>query len=85
MGKLALTTSFAILLYVGNLFILGACYLDFPANLLTAQAQRGSLAASLPCPPPPHPWPSADLIQQAVAAIKRSSRPLVVVGKGRIE
>lgn len=65
-------------------FMLGACYLDFPANLLTARAERGSLAAGPLCPPPPQPWPSIDLIKQAVEVIKKSSRPLVIVGKGEL-
>uniref|UniRef100_A0A1B6F1Z5 2-hydroxyacyl-CoA lyase n=2 Tax=Cuerna arida TaxID=1464854 RepID=A0A1B6F1Z5_9HEMI len=60
----------------------GACYLDFPANLLTARIERGSISNPLPCPPPPVLWPAPPLIKQAVAAIKKSARPLVIVGKG---
>lgn len=60
----------------------GACYLDFPANMLSGSVPRSSVIPAPLCPPPPHVWPSPQLIQQAVQALKNASRPLVIVGKG---
>lgn len=60
----------------------GVCYLDFPANLLSGYVARSSVITAPPCPPPPLVWPSPQLIQQAVEALKKASKPLVIVGKG---
>jgi len=60
----------------------GVSYLDFPANLLSAQVERGNIPLSPPCPRPPLLCPSPSDIQKAALIISKSSRPLVIVGKG---
>uniref|UniRef100_A0A1B6DJS5 2-hydroxyacyl-CoA lyase n=1 Tax=Clastoptera arizonana TaxID=38151 RepID=A0A1B6DJS5_9HEMI len=60
----------------------GACYLDFPANLLTARTTQESIDNILPCPPPPSVWPDPSHVALAADVIMRAKRPLVIIGKG---
>lgn len=64
--------------------LIGACYLDFPANILGGYIARSSVIPAPLCPPPPTVWPSPQSVQQAAEALKKASRPLVIVGKGKL-
>ncbi|XP_054268499.1 2-hydroxyacyl-CoA lyase 1 isoform X1 [Macrosteles quadrilineatus] len=60
----------------------GVSYLDFPANLLSAQIERGNISFPNLCSFPPLLCPMASDLQNVATIISRSVRPLVIVGKG---
>lgn len=66
-----------------NHSIAGACYLDFPDDILKQNVSSDKILPATVCPPPPLLFPDPQSIQKAAAAIRNASRPLVIVGKGK--
>lgn len=60
----------------------GACYLDFPGNMLTQRVERDEVVFMPPTPPPPICHPNPEAISQAAHLLMKSNQPLVIVGKG---
>ncbi|KAK7571911.1 hypothetical protein V9T40_014383 [Parthenolecanium corni] len=60
----------------------GACYLDFPDDILKQTVNSDKILPATLCPPPPLLFPDPHSIQKAAVAIKNASKPLVIVGKG---
>lgn len=68
-----------------NHTIIGACYLDFPDDILKQTVNSDKILPATLCPPPPLLFPDPHSIQKAAVAIKNASKPLVIVGKGKAE
>ncbi|XP_071451656.1 2-hydroxyacyl-CoA lyase 1-like [Hetaerina americana] len=60
----------------------GACYLDFPGNILTQNVNRGDVFKYSFVASPPICHPNPDDILRVAALIMKAERPLVIVGKG---
>ncbi|XP_046397602.1 2-hydroxyacyl-CoA lyase 1 [Ischnura elegans] len=60
----------------------GACYLDFPGNMLSQSVNRSEVFLYSQVTPPPLCYPNPGDILQAAALIMKAKRPLVIVGKG---
>jgi 2-hydroxyacyl-CoA lyase 1 len=60
----------------------GACYLDFPGDIITGEVDEESIAWPARCPDPAQITAPQQAIEDALAAVKSAERPLVVVGKG---
>lgn len=61
---------------------LGACYLDFPGNLLSQTVLSRRIVPVKTCPSPPLTYPAPEYINKAAQAIRNAKRPLIIVGKG---
>jgi len=64
------------------LFI-GAAYLDFPANLLSARISVDRVVNKPMISRPPVIFPDIQNIESAAELIINAERPLVIVGKGK--
>lgn len=60
----------------------GACYLDFPGNILQSIISTDKIVNSYAHPEPPIGFPNPKDVQNAVDAIISAKRPLVILGKG---
>uniref|UniRef100_A0A8C9TK68 2-hydroxyacyl-CoA lyase 1 n=1 Tax=Scleropages formosus TaxID=113540 RepID=A0A8C9TK68_SCLFO len=65
----------------------GACYVDVSGDMVTARVDRarvrsGFLFSAPCCPPPPVSLAHPKAVTEAVAMLKTSKQPLVIVGKG---
>jgi len=60
----------------------GPVYIDLPSDVITAEVDEGEVQLLPPVPPAPRPLGDPALITRALAAIERSERPLLLIGKG---
>jgi 2-hydroxyacyl-CoA lyase 1 len=60
----------------------GACYLDFPGNILQSRISVEKVVKSYAHPEPPLPFPNIKDVINAVDLLMNAKRPLVIVGKG---
>jgi 2-hydroxyacyl-CoA lyase 1 len=60
----------------------GACYLDFPGDVISGEVDEDTVRWPEKCPDPVRSTTSQQNIEDALAAVKSAERPLVVVGKG---
>jgi len=60
----------------------GPVYLDLPSDVITAEIDEDEFHLLAPVPPAPRPAGDPALICQALEAIDRSERPLLLAGKG---
>ncbi|XP_018596148.1 2-hydroxyacyl-CoA lyase 1 isoform X3 [Scleropages formosus] len=60
----------------------GACYVDVSGDMVTARVDRARVRAAPCCPPPPVSLAHPKAVTEAVAMLKTSKQPLVIVGKG---
>ena len=60
----------------------GACYLDFPGDIITGEVDEETVSFPDRCPDPFRTQAPQQNVDDALAAIKSAERPLVVVGKG---
>ena len=62
----------------------GACYLDFPGNLLSQTISVTEILSLEPCPPPALLYPDIKLIAKVVNMIQLAQKPLIIIGKGTL-
>jgi len=60
----------------------GPVYIDLPSDVITAEVDESEVQLLPPVPPAARPLGDPALITQALAAIERSERPLLLIGKG---
>lgn len=60
----------------------GACYLDFPGNILQSTVSEDKIVKSYVHPEPPVPFPNPKDILYAIETLISAKRPLVIIGKG---
>lgn len=60
----------------------GACYLDFPGNILQSIVCVENIVSSYAHPEPPISFPNPKDIISAADALSTAKRPLVIIGKG---
>lgn len=60
----------------------GSTYLDFTSNILLSKTLETTIPKQYAVPVPPVLYPDPSLVDQAVALLIKSKRPLVIVGKG---
>lgn len=63
-------------------FCLGAAYLDFPGNLLSARIAVDKIVEKPPITPPPIIFPDIQNVISAATLLVNAKSPLVIVGKG---
>lgn len=63
-------------------FVLGASYLDFPSNLLSAQISVDKIVTKPTVLQPPIIFPDIQNIESATELLMLAKKPLVIVGKG---
>lgn len=60
----------------------GACYLDFPGNVLQGRIDSDKIVRTYVHPEAPLAFPNPQLISEAAKLLKGAKRPLVIIGKG---
>lgn len=60
----------------------GACYLDFPGNLLQGRVDASKVVETYVTPEPPLSFPNPKQLIEAAQLLSRAKRPLVIIGKG---
>lgn len=60
----------------------GACYLDFPGNLLAGSINSSRIVQTYLHPEPPLAFPDPKYITEAAQILLSAKRPLVIIGKG---
>lgn len=60
----------------------GACYLDFPGNVLQGRIDSEKIVTSYVHPEAPLAFPNPKLISEAAQLLMGAKRPLVIIGKG---
>lgn len=60
----------------------GACYLDFPGNLLQGRVDSSKIVKTYVSPEPPLTFPNPKLLVDAAELLVNAKRPLVIIGKG---
>lgn len=60
----------------------GACYLDFPGNILQGRIDSDKIVTTYLHPEPPLAFPNPKQISEAVELLMTAKRPLVIIGKG---
>lgn len=60
----------------------GACYLDFPGNILQARVDVERVVQTYAHPEPPLAFPNPKDVQKAVELLMSAKNPLVIIGKG---
>jgi 2-hydroxyacyl-CoA lyase 1 len=60
----------------------GACYLDFPANILQSYVSTDKIVNSYAHPEPPLAFPNPKDVVAVADALCAARRPLIIVGKG---
>lgn len=60
----------------------GACYLDFPGNILQSRVSVEKIVSTYAHPEPPLAYPNPKEIIKAVDALTSAKRPLIIIGKG---
>lgn len=60
----------------------GACYLDFPATILTSKVEEDHLEPYYTLRAPPVVYPNPRELDRAAILLQAAQRPLVIVGKG---
>ncbi|KAG5680975.1 hypothetical protein PVAND_010449 [Polypedilum vanderplanki] len=60
----------------------GACYLDFPGNILQSRISVDKIVNSYAHPEPPFVFPNPKDVIRAVDALMNAKRPLIIIGKG---
>ncbi len=60
----------------------GAVYLDLPDDILTGEADQGSVEEAATVPDAPRALAPDDAVGAAIDALKSAANPLVIVGKG---
>lgn len=60
----------------------GACYLDFPGNVLQGRIDSERVVSTYISPEPPLAFPNPKLVAEAVDILMSAKRPLVIIGKG---
>lgn len=68
---------------ITDIFILGATYLDFPANLLSARIPRDKIVHKPQVLRPPIVFPDIQGIKSAAELLVNAKNPLIIVGKGK--
>jgi len=59
----------------------GACYLEFPGDVINATMEFNPESV-LSCPPPPLIFPDPSSVNNALDLLRNAQRPLVIIGKG---
>ncbi|CAG7831354.1 unnamed protein product, partial [Allacma fusca] len=59
----------------------GACYLDFPGDLLNSVIAESEIVYPKQLPPPPVSIAPQSEINRALDLLRKAERPLVIVGK----
>ncbi|CRL01968.1 CLUMA_CG015244, isoform A [Clunio marinus] len=60
----------------------GACYLDFPGNILQGRVESNNIVKSYIHPEPPLTFPNPKSMIEAAEMLMKAKRPLVIIGKG---
>lgn len=60
----------------------GACYLDFPGNVLQGRVDSSKVIQTYVHPEAPLAFPNPTLVSEAVELLMNAKRPLVIIGKG---
>ena len=60
----------------------GACYLDFPGNILQGRIESSKIVTTYVSPEAPLAFPNPKLITEAAQLLMNAKRPLVIIGKG---
>lgn len=60
----------------------GACYLDFPGNILQGRVDSDRIVKTYISPEPPLAFPNPKQLSEAAELLMKAKRPLVIVGKG---
>lgn len=66
-----------------KLYFVGASYLDFPANLLSARIPLNKIINKPKVSQPPIIFPNVQNIEAAAKLLINANKPLVVIGKGK--
>ena len=60
----------------------GPVYLNFPDDVIRAEAEERNVAPAAPFKPPARPLADPDSVERALDALESAENPLVIVGKG---
>lgn len=60
----------------------GACYLDFPGNILQGRVDADRVVKTYISPEPPLAFPNPKQLSEAAELLMKAKRPLVIIGKG---
>src|SRR5437660_6532334 len=60
----------------------GACYLDFPDDMITGKVDEDKIVQVERAPDPPRTVAPQEYIEEALNLLEKAERPLILVGKG---